>query len=452
MRRPRHIVLTLCHGQDASHVPSHLDYLIGAGRPATSIDRGRVDTALRLGGNFRTVGVYAAAASLGRAAEQNQRWSDAEHETGLARTYKVELADAGSEERVLDALRALPNVESAAPQTYAVAPVTAAAPPRPEQALSEAAWAPHERVHAPEAHKLEAGDERVTVGLVDTGVAIGHPELQRKLLAGYDTVDIGVGETPEGMRLVGDSRGDDFTPSDCVGHGTHVAGIVGATGWELPPGIAGLSLLLPLRVLAAAIARGAERPAGVGALPDISSGLKVAIDLGARVLNLSFGTAESDVDPHGPRPHADVVSYAERFGCVLVAASGNSGRAERYYPAALPAVIAVGSVDETGGRSHFSTYGDHVALSAPGEHIVSSGLVGLRSGSGTSYAAPFVTGAAALAVAHARRRGRDLTPAQVRELLVSTVTPLPGGSSPETGAGLLNVAAALRRLDEEAAA
>jgi hypothetical protein len=63
-----------------------------------------------------------------------------------------------------------------------------------------------------------------------------------------------------------------------------------------------------------------------------------------------------------------------------------------------------------------------------------------------------VTGAAALAVAHARRRGRDLTPAQVRELLVSTVTPLPGGSSPETGAGLLNVAAALRRLDEEAAA
>lgn len=451
MSRPRHIVLTLSHGEAASHVPSHLDYLIGAARPATYVDGGPIDAALALGGGFRTVGVYGAAASLGRAAEQNQRWSDAEHETGLARCYKVELAEAGSEGRVLDALRALPNVESAARQTYAIAPVAATAP-SPAKGLADNAWAPHERVHAPEAHKLEPGDERVTVGLVDTGVSIGHPELQRKLLAGYDTVDIGVGETPEGMRLVGDSRGDDFTPADCVGHGTHVAGIVGATGWELPPGVAGLSLLLPVRVLAGAIARGAQRPAGVGALPDISAGLKVAIDLGARVLNLSFGTAESDVDPDGPRPHADVVAYARRLGCVLVAASGNSGRAERYYPAALPEVIAVGSVDETGGRSHFSTYGDHVALSAPGEHIVSSGLQGVRAGSGTSYAAPFVTGAAALAIAHARRRGRDLTPEQVRELLVSTVTPLPGGSSPETGAGLLNVAAALHRLDEEAAA
>jgi subtilisin family serine protease len=190
---------------------------------------------------------------------------------------------------------------------------------------------------------------------------------------------------------------------------------------------------------------------GVGALPDISSGLKVAIDLGARVLNLSFGTAESDVDPHGPLPHASVVEYAERNGCVLIAASGNSGRAERYYPAALPQVIAVGSVDSAGARSHFSTYGDHVALCAPGEHIVSSGITGLREGSGTSYAAPFVTGAAALLVARARRRGRDLRSDDVRRLLVDSAAPLPGGRSPETGAGLLDAAAALRRLDAEAA-
>ena len=75
-----------------------------------------------------------------------------------------------------------------------------------------------------------------------------------------------------------------------------------------------MSLLLPVRVLAASLSQGASHPVGVGALPDISSGLKVAIDLGAHVLNLSFGTAESDVDPHGPLPHADVVQYADAQG------------------------------------------------------------------------------------------------------------------------------------------
>jgi subtilisin family serine protease len=205
-------------------------------------------------------------------------------------------------------------------------------------------------------------------------------------------------------------------------------------------------------VLAASLSQGASHPVGVGALPDISSGLKVAIDLGAHVLNLSFGTAESDVDPHGPLPHADVVQYADAQGCTLVAASGNSGVAERYYPAALPQVIAVGSVDGTGARSHFSTYGDHLALSAPGEHIVSTGITGLREGSGTSYAAPFVTGAAALLVAHARRSGRRLSCADVRRLLVGSASPVPGGRSNETGAGLLDVAAALGALDAEAQA
>src|SRR6185437_13864980 len=102
----------------------------------------------------------------------------------------------------------------------------AAEPSRPHV---EAAWAPHERVRAPQAHQLEPGDERVTVGLVDTGISIGHPELQRKLLAGYDTVDLGLDEAA-GLRLVGDSRGADFTPTDDVGHGTHVGGIVAATG------------------------------------------------------------------------------------------------------------------------------------------------------------------------------------------------------------------------------
>jgi len=450
--RHRHLLLTLAAGEAPEHVPCYLDHLLGAARPATSVDGGPVDLALGGGGAFRVLGVYHARAALGRTGEQAaaRYWSGHEHDLGLSRTYQVELAEAKAAPRVVDALRRIRTVEAAAVQSIATAPFAVALAEPPVAHAADAAWMPHERIHAPAAHRLEAGDETVTVGLVDTGISLGHPEFQRKLLAGYDTVDLTVDEAA-GLRLIGDSRGEDFTPADAVGHGSHVAGVIGATGWELPPGVAGLSLLLPVRVLAAALAPGAQHPAGIGAEANINAGFKVAVDLGADVLNLSFGTSEHDVDADAPRPQAAVVAYAEQYGCVLVAASGNSGAAERFYPAALPEVIAVGSVDAEGSRSAFSSYGDHVALSAPGENIVSCGIDGLREGSGTSYAAPFVSGAAALAIAHARRRGRSLAPAEVRELLVSSAAPLPGGRAGETGAGLLDVEAAVRKLDREEA-
>jgi subtilisin family serine protease len=449
VRRTNHVLLTVRAGEAPDHVPCHLDHLVGAARRVSSLDGGPIDLALSAAGAFRALGVYHAAASLGRVGEQASRWSDVEQELGLARTYQVEIADAAAAERVVDRLRSVAAVESAHVQTLATAPFAATAAAAADDVV-DSAWRPHERVHAREAHQLERGDERITVGLVDTGISLGHPEFQRKLLAGYDTVDLGVDEAT-GLRLIGDSRGKDFTPSDGVGHGSHVGGVIGATGWDLPPGIAGLSLMLPVRVLAAALSKNSDRPAGIGAEPNINAGFKVAVDLGATVLNLSFGTSEHDVEPDAPKPQQDVVRYAAREGCVLVAASGNSGHAERYYPASLPEVIAVGSVDDDGKRSTFSSYGDHVALSAPGERIVSCGLSGLKEGSGTSYAAPFVTGAAALLVARARKRGRTLTPAEVRTLLISTTTPLPDAAATEVGSGLLNVEAALRRLDEEVA-
>src|SRR5262245_50503379 len=448
MRRDRYVTLTLCPGEAAEHVPSYLDQLIGAARPVSALDRGRVDAALRTGGGFRALCVYGARASLNRPTDPHLRWDETEQELGLARTYQVELADGATADHVVDRLRSLRTVESAAVQTVAAAPFEAAVATPPPTPLAHDAWKPHERVRAPQAHELEPGDERVTVGLVDTGISLGHPEFQRKLLAGYDTVDLGIDETSQ-LSLVGDSRGDDFTPTDYVGHGSHVGGVVGATGWELPPGIAGRSLMLPVRVLAAALSRGADRPAGVGAEANINAGFKVGVDLGALVLNLSFGTSEREIDPQGPKPQEAVVAYAKRYGCVLVAASGNSGVAERFYPAALHDVIAVASAGDDGRRSPFSSYGDHVALAAPGESIVSAGITGLRAGNGTSYAAPFVTGAAALLIARARKRGRTLTPEEVRSLLVSSATPHPGSPENETGGGLLNVEAAVRRLDEE---
>ena len=228
-------------------MPCHLDHLIGAARAATSLDGGRIDGVL---GTFRALGVYHAAASLGRAAEQATRWNDVEHELGLSRTYQVEIANASDSEKMVDRLRSLPAVESARVQTLATAPFSAAVAAEP--ASTHAAWAPHERIHAPEAHRIEPGDERSRSGSSTPGSRSAIPSSGASC-SPATTPSTSASTRPRGYasrRL----RGDDFTPADAVGHGTHVGGIVGATGWDLPPGVAGLSLMAPVRVLAAALA------------------------------------------------------------------------------------------------------------------------------------------------------------------------------------------------------
>ena len=460
MRRPGFIVFTLRPGEALRAVPAHLDLLLGAALPVSRLDRGPIDRALRPGaGGFRAVAVFHARASLARPAEQHVGYDDLEEHLGMSRTYRVRLSDGAASDRIVDRLRTLGIVESAAVQQLASAPFgPVLAPPSPtapgaHEPAGDTGPSPHDLVDAPQALAIEPGDERVTVACVDTGVSLGHPELQRRLLAGYDTVDLGLGAVGKGMRLVGDSRGEDFSPLDAVGHGTHVASIVGAQGWRMPRGVAGQARILPIRVLAAALAEGGRQPVGVGALPDIDAGIKVAVDLGADVLNMSFGTAADKLDPDAPTPHAATVAYAVARGCVLVAAAGNSGREERFWPAAHPDVIAVGSVGAGGHRSSFSTFGTHVDLAAPGERIFSADRHGYRAPSGTSFAAPFVAGAAGLLLA-ADLRARPATheaagpirARAVRDALINSTTPLPGGAAELIGTGRLSISRALSTL------
>lgn len=447
MKRDGFLTLTLRSGVAAAVVPAHLDCLSGAGRPTSHLDGGRIDALVSRwadGARFRRI--YHARRSLGRPGEHHVGFADDEERLGLSRSYQLEIGRPEAAANLREALRDLGTVERCDEQMLACAPFDARRAPR-RRITHDEALAAQRRIRAPEAMAREPGDPLITVAIVDTGVVVGHPELQRRCMAGYDTVDLGLGRLNDSTRLVGDSRGWDYNPYDEVGHGCLVAGIIGARGFRLPPGLAGLAMLLPIRVLAAARRETAgARLVGVGALPDIDAGIKVAVDLGATVINMSLGSPRDESDRHAAAPHQAVARYAIAQGCVLVAAAGNSGQRQQFYPAALPEVIAVGSVDAQGLRSRFSTWGPQIALCAPGEGVVGVGRHGYQTSSGTSFAAPYVAGAAALLMARAKRRGQTLDAAGIRRLLCTSAQRL-AAPAEEVGAGLLDCCAALEALD-----
>src|SRR4029077_6622898 len=137
----------------------------------------------------------------------------------------------------------------------------------------------------------------------------------------------------------GHFRGADDDVTDEVGHGTHVSGIVGARGLQMDEGVAPDCSLVAIRVLATMMRDG--RRFGAGIVDNINRGLKHAVDTShADVINMSLGIKAAG----GGLPHADVIRYALSRNVTVVAASGNDGTPERYYPGALPGVCAVGAV------------------------------------------------------------------------------------------------------------
>lgn len=444
---PSRLVLKLRLGEAPDDIPSSVDVRIGACEPTSRIDGGAVDRILRrFGGRIRVVRIHTAAASGGQPGKRNRDFDDLEHVLGLSRTLRVDAEEACAITDLVDALRQLGHVETASPFYLTALPFIHPLSPSPLD--PDQAWRARDLINAAEAMAYEPGDPAVITAIVDTGVASEHPELTRRLRSGFDTVELGLRDLANGVTLVGDRSGADTDPEDEVGHGTSCAAIIGGRGDKMPPGLAGECGLLPMRVLGAAKVVGKADPVGIGAIPDIDSGMKRAIDLGARVLNLSFGTPESALGEHDPVPHEDVVRYALARGCVLVAASGNSGREERFSPACLEGVIAVGAVNGEGRPASFTTTGQHVALCAPGERVVSAGLHGYQLVTGTSFAAPFVAAAAALLISRGERRSTPADAQTVRRVLLESAQPWPVGAQRGLGAGVLDAHASLRRLDE----
>jgi subtilisin family serine protease len=280
----------------------------------------------------------------------------------------------------------------------------------------------------------------VPVAVVDTGVTFKHADLAPNAWVNPGEPRNGVDDDDSGFK--DDVNGADFLsgdsdPDDDGGHGTHVAGIIGAQG-NNSTGITGVnweSAVMGLKFLDGN---------GEGNTADAASAIDYAVDHGARVINASWG---------GPAfSHAlySAIRRANEHGVLVVAAAGNDGvnaDSSPDYPAAfdLPNVISVAATDRSDRLLDFSNYGaKSVDLGAPGDDVYSTVPAvtdpsGYAAFSGTSMAAPFVSGAAALYLSKFPQASVD----QVRAALLSTVDRLPTLAGKTASGGRLNVAKAL---------
>jgi subtilisin family serine protease len=369
-------------------------------------------------------------------------WSPDEIAAGLNRVYRLVLAEhATLPPGLLRDITLVPTVEYA--RLGAIGHVELPSPHVAQMSVDTDTRS-REAIFLEQAQQYSLGDPSVIVAVLDTGVWLGHPELAGHLLPGRDFVDIldGAGA------FLGDYLDADDDPTDAVGHGTHVAGIIGGTGRRMPRGVVPRCRILPVRVLGA-LKQGDKR-VGAGLVDNINVAIKWAVDQGARIINMSLGVKHTG----GGLPHEDVVNYARRKGATIIAAAGNDGREELYYPGALPYVIAVGAIDEDGGVAPYSTFGRQVSFVAPGTQIYSAYLDNEYAYStGTSHATPFVSGAAALLASYARSRyGVRLSDSQLKHVLKHSADRVDTRfKHPKAGFGKLNVLDAVKLLEHRLA-
>jgi len=280
-------------------------------------------------------------------------------------------------------------------------------------------------IDAPEAWDMERGNGRVVVAVVDTGIDWNHPDLEANIwtnpgeipsngvdddqngfiddVIGWDFVDT------ENLVWPGeDGAKEDNNPMDFHGHGTMVAGVVGAVT-NNSTGIAGVSWyskIMPLRAGYAGIDGYAYLEAS-----DAAEAIIYAASNGASVINMSWG------GPSTSRLIKDALDYASSRDIVLVGAAGNDDSSTQMYLGTYDSVIAVTATDQYDRKAYFSNYGPWVDVSAPGVNIFTTCYNNTYTlGDGTSMATPFVSGLAALLISE----HPDWTNDQITQRIIST--------------------------------
>jgi subtilisin family serine protease len=238
------------------------------------------------------------------------------------------------------------------------------------------------RIQLPKAWEITTGSPDVVVAILDTGVDEHHPDLQGKLVPGYDVVN------------------DTANPHDDHSHGTSCSGIVAAAA-DNGIGVAGMApgcRVMPVKVL---------NKRGVGPLEWAAKGIVWAVDHGARVVSMSFGEDERS------QVLQDAVDYARAHNVLCIASMGNDGEEVKHWPACTDGVLALGATYEDDRPALFTTEGSWVSMAAPGSRVytvsptyeIIDPMFGKRDlnytyFSGTSASSPVAAAVAALVISH----------------------------------------------------
>lgn len=282
-----------------------------------------------------------------------------------------------------------------------------------------------------------AGRAPVVVAVIDTGVQVSHPDLAGHIWSNTDeTPGNGVDDDHNGY--VDDVQGWDFAANDpsvydgtTDRHGTHVAGIV-AAGAGNGLGIAGVApnaVVMPLKFLSN----------GEGSSANAARAIRYAVDNGATVINASFGGTQEDP------ALCDAVAWAAARGVTVVAAAGNDGAdigVTGVWPArcAEPSLITVAWTTADGSLAQYSNRSSaYVDVGAPGDVIVSTVPNGYAYMSGTSMAAPQVSGVVAAVLGERP----SLTPAQRRDAVMRGGVPLPSLAATTVSGRMVSLPGAL---------
>ncbi|GAA5500613.1 hypothetical protein Dxin01_00335 [Deinococcus xinjiangensis] len=425
---------------------------------------------------------------------------------GISKLEREPLTERGVVLRVaptpemLSALRADPNVENVTPSATLHALGTSGGlaaglssqslvtPVTPTDQFAPLQWAYPLLGYGAVWKDMEAGGytKPITVAVVDTGVRYDHPDLAGKLWKPSEGALDVLTDTGNG-----DGDGVDTDPTDpsvagrtLGSHGTHVSGIIVASWGSFPApcsgcstsGVVGASYLAPIKVMPIRVLNAI----GNGGVDDIINGLRYAAGLPvtisgqtfvnphpAQVINLSLGGPISATEA---QPMCDAVAEAVAKGSLVLAAAGNDGNTNPYYPAACAGAVSVASVTLSGAstptHAGYSNSYAQVQLSAPGgtnfpptyyngqmvnkapfgDFIASTGWDYVKNEpayefeSGTSQATPQVSALAALLLSKGVTTGVGDTLAR----MIATATDLgPAGRDNDYGYGMINAAAAL---------
>ena len=305
-------------------------------------------------------------------------------------------------------------------------------------------------IQAPAAWDITTGSRQVVIAILDTGISLSHPDLQANLWQNEDEI-AGNGIDDDGNGYVDDRWGWNFVasspnPDDDHWHGTHVAGIAGAVG-NNAIGVAGTAWQVQLMAV-----KFLDRN-GQGSFLGMLQAMRYAADNGARILNLSV-SVDGDLTAEERRLLDEAVNYVKERGAVMIAASGNAGASTPAYPARHPDIMAIGASTSSDERWWLSNYGPGLDLLAPGAGIYSTSRASAgptySTASGTSMAAPHVSGAAALLWAV----NPGLTPAEVMSTLRLSADDLNYASYPGPDAycgwGRLNLRRAVQAAEHGA--